>query len=207
MYEITQCLGETDDLKAETGAIIQIQLQNMSEKQLPNPRQFRFRLKTLLFVLIPVSAVLVWIGVQYESALVQRRGVSWARNQNGHIYYDYEKPLPDGSTNQNAIPPGPDFVRNWMGIDFVDSVRTIVLDNKELTDLSPLKDLKRLKHLAIMIDIMPGTDLMPIAGLRELESLTFNSTNLDRNQQLQLEKIRVALPNCKIELGNQVRMQ
>lgn len=79
-----------------------------------------------------------------------------------------------------------------------------MLDNKFVTDLSPLTRLRDLKSLAIYIDILPEADLSVIAKLETLEHLAINYTNITDQHLKQIEIIKTALPNCKIEFGPDV---
>ena len=120
------------------------------------------------------------------------------KQHNGRLFYDFELTRADGSRPSNTRPSGPTWLHGWLGIDFFSSVHSVMLDNLEITDLTPITKLKELRSLAIMTDIMPGTSLRPIAELRHLEELTLDYTRIDREE---LARIGRELPDCDVIVG------
>ena len=89
-------------------------------------------------------------------------------------------------------PPGPQWLRDWIGVDYfaktvgvvlpeasqiedlsplsqLTSVEHLCVDRTGITDLSPISSLKNLVHLALAHT--PVTDLSPISSLKKLEYL------------------------------------
>lgn len=163
--------------------------------------RLRFRLRTLLLVVIPISAFGVWAGMKYRKSQLQRSGIQWVSEQNGHFVYDYQAPLEDGSFPVGAEPPGPDWMREWLGDDFFCDIHGVILDNRELTDLSPLEQLEELQSLAIFIDILPEADLAPLSRLKKLKTLSLNYTEIDKSM---LKELELALPECEVFIGPDV---
>lgn len=170
-------------------------------------RRLRFGLRTLLFVMIPVAAGSVWFAMRFEKAKRQRQVVDWVLNdQRGHVHYDCEYdhvPSPTVPNRVNLIPrsPGPKWAENLLGIDFFVNVRSIILDNQEIHDLSPLLQLPELRTIGICIEVWPDANLSSLAELKNLEELAIDYGQV---QQADLDVIRKALPNCKISLGPEV---
>lgn len=167
-------------------------------------RRWQFSLRYLLVAIIPFSACCIWFSLKYGEAERQRACVQWVKQQNGHVTYYHEKPAADGSRPGKVTPPGPAWLRNSLGIDFFDDVYSVVLDNREIVDLSPLTRLHRLRHLGIFIDIGPDVELAPLGQLEQLESITLDYTNIDRRQ---LEALKARLPNCQVIVGNHARLR
>jgi hypothetical protein len=126
--------------------------------------------------------------------------VAWVKQQKGHLIYDFELLRADGS----YLSSEPDWLRDWLGIDFFSSVHGVILDNQELTDLTPLTKLKELRSLAIMINILPGTSLRPITELQYLEELTLDYTRIDREE---LARIGRELPDCEVIVGQRAWLE
>ncbi len=62
-----------------------------------------------------------------------------------------------------------------------------------VNDLSPLADMKNLKYSRL--DQTEVSDLSPLAGMESLEELRLEGTNVTEEQ---IDKLKLALPNCKI---------
>ena len=62
-----------------------------------------------------------------------------------------------------------------------------------MSDLSPLAELKSLRTLCL--NSTQVSDLSPLAALQNLRMLTISNTQVSNEQ---MQKLRQALPNCKI---------
>lgn len=163
----------------------------------------RFRLRTLLLVVIPLAAAIVSFSIRYEKAARQRQIVDWIINdQRGHAYYDFG--WSPSWTKEHPAPPGPRWAREWLGIDFLSDVHSVILDNQEIDDLSPLFELPELKTIAIQIEMRPSADLRSLAKLKRLEGLAID---LGRVAQSDIDFLAEALPNCEISLGEGVWLE
>src|SRR5215471_13446031 len=65
-------------------------------------RWFRFSLRTLLLL---ITALCVWLGIQVNAARRQRDAVAKLQKASGEIYYDYQM-VPQGGLMQSGVPPG-----------------------------------------------------------------------------------------------------
>lgn len=74
-------------------------------------------------------------------------------------------------------------------------MRFVFLHDTKVSDISPLVELKNLYTLNLSNTQV--TDLSPLAELKKLEWLIFEDTNVTEEQ---VEKLRMALPNCMIFL-------
>ena len=144
----------------------------------PKRRWLQFSLRTFL-VLVTVFAV--WFGWLTHKAREQRKAVAWVEKMGGGVIYDAE-------------PPGPKWVRDILGIDFVADVSSIYLSNAQVTDVTPLAGLKNLQKL--YLSHMQLSDLTPLAGLNDLEVLHLFRTQVSEEQ---VTKLKQALPHCKID--------
>jgi hypothetical protein len=155
-------------------------------------RRFRFSLRVLL---LAMSFFAVFLGLYANSARKQSRGVAWVLSQGGHVSYAYELPLADGSYPMNALPPGPDWLRRKLGMDYFSSVTGVILDRDEINDLDPLADFPNLRFLALMNSVSPDTDFSSLRCLKHLKTLDLGYTGIDLDE---LQKIKQILPDCKI---------
>jgi hypothetical protein len=146
-------------------------------------------------LVLATSLLAVFLGLYAQSARTQSKGVAWILMRGGHVSYDYEEPLADGSYPSNAKLPGPAWLRRWLGIDYFSSVTSVILDRDEIDDLEPLTNLPHLRTLALMNYVSPHTDFSPLRRLTHLESLHLAYNGIDPEFS---GTIRQIVRGCKI---------
>ena len=108
-------------------------------------RLLRYSLRTLLVVVLVAS---VWAAYRANQAHRQRLAVAKIRDLGGQVFYDYERDAKDAQIYiQGPVPPGPDWLRELVGIDWLSEVIVIRLrdvGDEEVALLADLPDLKRL---------------------------------------------------------------
>jgi len=135
----------------------------------PKRRLLRFSLSTLL---IALTIGCVWLGGKVEKARKQREAVAWVRGMRGTVAYDYE--FAHGDFIEDADPPGPDWLINLVGVDFVSEVVYALLYSEQECNLMPLTRLRSLKILTLS---GPGVgDISAVAQLTDLEELDLGHT-------------------------------
>jgi hypothetical protein len=173
-------------------------------------RLFRISLRTL-FVLTTVLCV--WLGFKVHPVEQQQEAVAWVMERGGHVIYDFEF---DGDVIAipYAKPPGPDWLRDILGIDYFARPHWIELHDQRLANLSPLAqldglwclqvsskslndilalgELTNLEHLALACRDTP--DLTPLANLTRLKRLHLWMPVKDED----LAWLRDTLPQCAI---------
>jgi hypothetical protein len=147
-------------------------------------------------MLLGTTFVALLLVTWVDRARREREGVSWVLKQRGHITYDFEWPGADGSYPRNAIPRGPVWLRNLIGIEYFAAVTGVVLDWDEINDLAPLTNLRTLRFLGLMNYVNPQTDFAPLRSLKHLEHIRLDYTGLEVEQ---LRAIQAAVPGCRIE--------
>ncbi|MAI72588.1 MAG: hypothetical protein CMM01_18095 [Rhodopirellula sp.] len=142
------------------------------------------------------AVIAVLLAMPIRQALTQKRGRDWVVSQNGHVSFSYKYNSTTRQWVHEATLPYPRWLIDAMGIDFFTSVDTVVLDNKEVVDLSPLVDLHNLRCLGIYIEIKQGLDFSPLSELPHLQSLHLDYTGISSDE---LERVRALLPYVRVQ--------
>lgn len=150
---------------------------------------FRFSLRSLL-ALVFVVGVVFWYS---SRAKRQWNSVNWVLKNGGDVVYDHNYDRvnsfarPRKFHTLDSPPPGPDWLRDFIGIDFLDSVVAARVGNDaENHDISLLCQLYQLERLDFFLeskcDYSQFSTLRnlvvlqmwgaPIADLKPLESMT-----------------------------------
>jgi hypothetical protein len=113
-------------------------------------RWFRFSLRTMMVV---VTLLCVWLGVVSNRANRQRRAVETITSHSGHVRYDYQRddPFAGNPFADDPPPPGPDWMRNLIGIDYFATVVEVDINEDVANDdiVAALGDLPHLRSLAL----------------------------------------------------------
>ena len=146
-------------------------------------RWFRFRLRTLLVMVTLISVLLGWVdSVSWELDQRQRENstISWVYGMGGGINLR--------SRNDE---------RSWWGKTkdglFGERVQVVRIRNTQVSDLSPIAELKNLQYLDLNNTKL--TDLSPLTELKNLSEFVLVDSHVSDEQ---VQKLRLALPNCII---------
>ena len=149
------------------------------EETEPKRRWYQYSLRSLVLVM---TVVCLWLGYISNEARKQRNAVAWVEEMGGHVEYDYEPLNPidvkiqDGKVYFYEIvpePPGPDWLREWIGIDYFSDVARVYLMDTIIKDLSQLESLTNLKLLTL---------------------------SYPEVSEEEVQKLQEALPNCQIDV-------
>ena len=187
-------------------------------------RRFRFGLRALLLATLAVAMVFSWIHRGRDQRAAVRH--MFASNPGAALLYDYEV-TQDGTLQQPGEPPGPEWLRERLGVDHLSSIVGADLfypTDADLTRLARFPKLRRL-HLERSVDltdagmkqlaqltslrllVLGEADQVTDAGLLQLASLKQLSTlRLDRGRRMTpagIEQLQQRLPNCRIEIRGQ----
>ncbi len=141
-----------------------------SNQAVPKPRRrwWQFSIATML-ILTAIAAVA--LGLWSDAARRQQQAIQWIKDHGGGCSYRWEVPT---KPNDKLTPPGPEWLRERLGIDYLDYVQEAYvgepISDEELARL--VKDLPRLKSLGIKAENVTDEGLATLAkGLPQLEML------------------------------------
>ena len=156
----------------------------------------RYSLRTLL---IGMAVVAVLCVLPIRRAMVQKRGRDWVASQNGHVSFSHQYNAETKEWDHDATLPLPDWMVTLFGIDFFDTVDSVILDNTEVKDLLPIRDLQGLRTLAIFIEVDDQLDFSPLARLPRLRHIYLNYTGISAER---LAQLRDLLPHVHVHSAN-----
>jgi hypothetical protein len=136
----------------------------------PRRRWLRFSLRTLM---IAVTLFCVAAGVVSSNAMRQKRAVERIKSLRAvAVYYDYQL---DGKLNPHSVEPvapGPDWLRNLLGVDYFATVTSVRVNVGTDEFLEAAADLPHLRDLRIACDSKITDHAWEhLKELNELESL------------------------------------
>ena len=156
----------------------------------------RFSLRTLLWV---TAAVAIFLAMPIRRAVMQKRGRQWVAMQKGHVTFSHKYNHATGEFDHRANLRTPIWLIQLVGIDFIDSVDTVVLDHTMVEDLTPIADLCDLRVPAIHIEIDDQLDFSPLCQLPGLRHLHLDYTDISAER---LVKLRALLPDVRVDATN-----
>lgn len=155
-------------------------------------RPFQFRLGTLL---LAVTLLGVCLGIRINPVRRERAAASAIAGVSGRVYYDYQFDA-DGHVNARAEPPGPAWLRRWLGDDFFSRIVLVDLHTAHDLDrclpklLPHLQALPELRSLDVHDRLMGDAGLESILQLHRLESLDLSSTHISDRGLARLGALR-----------------
>jgi hypothetical protein len=151
-------------------------------------RWYQYSLRTFF---VMMTAVCIWLGWLTNQARQQRAAVAWVEEMGGSVYYDYE--WVDGRFIGEAELPGPKWLREMLGIDFMADVVSVQMSYATASELAALAGLKNVQVLHLVG--MPVSDMKPVFELNNLQWLDLGGTQVSEEQ---VTRLRRALPKYMI---------
>jgi len=163
-------------------------------------RWLRFSLHTLLLL---ITALCVWLGLQVNAARRQKEAVAAILNADGMVVYDYQVVprgpmpaampgigsipagalLPKTRVDQSQLPHGPAWLRQRFGDDYFRTVVAVYFNHPKATiqktDLDELVKLPHVKEFVLEGTRFHDADLTALGELRELEEIGFLGVRVD----------------------------
>ena len=164
----------------------------------PKRRWFQFSLRALLLFVLACSIPCAWLGVKVREAKRRQHVANRLRDAGWWIRYDFEPKLFTGPLGTNSTPPGPDWLREFLGTDFFGNVVEAAPSWAAIGHPLPWNELHDLPHLQYLHFALPIPDdeMEHLHDMTQLKGLRLRSENLTGAG---FDKLRRALPKCEIK--------
>lgn len=135
----------------------------------PKRRWFRFSLRALLVLIAIIAIPLAWKVNQVRH---QRNVANQIAELGGKITWSRDL--------RQQEPPGPKWLRRWLGDDFFATVHGIVIDETEVTDatLADLASLPDLKSVCLRQTLLTDQGIASLARASHLDTLYIDSSTI-----------------------------
>jgi hypothetical protein len=142
-------------------------------------RWFQISLRTLLILVTVTACGFGWLGLTIRQAQQRKEAVETLRNMRWEVRYDYEL-TKDGRPIKLPRPPGPVWLREMFGLEFVANVIGAYNLQPSGTDadLVQIRKFTQLRYLGIHDMDITDAGLGHLEGLTQLEALRLSSTNV-----------------------------
>ena len=151
----------------------------------PRRRWLRFSLRTLLILVTVLSVPLGWVGWRLGQIRREQATIAWIEERGGEVSFQYgtDKSWWEKTTDK------------WFGER---RVRSVSLHNKQVSDVSPLMELKNPTFLNLGSTHV--SDLSPLAELKNPAYLDFQNTQvIDLSPLAELKSLRtLVLRNTQV---------
>ena len=154
-------------------------------------RWYQFSLRSLMICTLVCAVGAGWVGRRMERKRKERVAVEVITKHGGNVEYDYQ-------TVKGATPPGPKFLRDWLGESFFTEVAAVqihasdsgphwLVPIKEVTlkgsrftetGLSYLKSLPNLRTLSLSGNRITDNELARLSGLAKLKFLSLAGADI-----------------------------
>lgn len=160
----------------------------------PKRKWRQFSLRALLLV---ITVVGVWLGIQVNSARKQKAAVDAITKAGGSLYFDYQEvPAPAGSDAVFAVDPAvspstPKWLRDRIGADYFRTPITVSLSHQQIaqSELLLLANLTAIRQLQLDHTVVTNgsgirhpvndNDLVILKRMRRLVHLSLGHTQVD----------------------------
>lgn len=142
----------------------------MSSETSPRRRRLQFSLSGILLLTALVGA---WLAPQVNHARRQREVVALVEQFHGKLAYDYQR-------DRNGKPPGPKWLRDWLGEDYFADLIVVRVPGVRPADprLASIGDMKRLVTLDLHDGAVDDELARQFGGLLQLRKLDLGGTQL-----------------------------
>lgn len=143
----------------------------------PRSRRFQFSLGSLL---LATTVVCLWLGTQVNAARRQREVASAVERLGGKVYYDWLLDGDDPCTTEVG-PPGPAWLRLWIGDDFFQTAVQVTIWYVPCGDdqLPAIEQLQQVRTLSLEASQIGNASLPRLSRLRRLTFLNLSETNVN----------------------------
>ncbi len=119
-----------------------------------------------------------WLGWKVQRAKHQQKSVAWVQQMGGSVLYDYQHHDGDEFLNVNrfAKPPGPEWTRQLLGVDFFSKVIRADLAGTNVTDLTPMSDMTGME--SFFLRETQVSNLAPLARMIRMKHIWLGRTKV-----------------------------
>jgi hypothetical protein len=138
-------------------------------------RRFQYGLRSLMLLVVAVAVECSWVSVRMERARKQKEAVEAIRRLGGTTEYSYQR-----AATPDAAPPGPSWLRRFLGDDFFADVAVVSLDHTKVTDggLESIGALPHLQQLYLYDTRITDAGVERIKRLTQLRRLWLGNTQV-----------------------------
>ena len=154
----------------------------------PSKRTLQFSIRSLLIL---VGCLCIWLGIEANAARMQGEVVKAIKEAGGMVSYDWQL-TDDGKINGTEHPPGPAWLRRWLGDEYFQSVAAVDFSAAWIRDedFPPIERLGSIRHLWLHETRVTDAIAPRISRLRELKSLDLTRTALTDRGMRELASLR-----------------
>ncbi|MGD0900670.1 MAG: hypothetical protein ABR915_22790 [Thermoguttaceae bacterium] len=159
---------------AAVGAAILLILVWLAAALLFRPRlRFQYSIRSLLVLTVAVAVPCSWLSREMKRAREQKEAVAAIEKAGGYVSHDYEVGAL-GASIVGAEPPGPPWLRNLLGEEFLASVDYA----SPGTELESIKRLPQLRELYLAGARITDDGLAALGALTQLQVLILTGTGV-----------------------------
>ena len=137
----------------------------------PKRRWLNYSLRTALLAL---TVLCIWLGLIVNRVNKQKQAIAWVREHGGTALYDFQ--WNERGFITNGEPPGPDWLRERVGIDYFADVAYVSLDKPEISDVDALAPLTEVRALYLRGTTV--SDLSPLAKMTKMQQMDLSHTQV-----------------------------
>ncbi len=134
-----------------------------------------WKARILFPILLLASSGMIWFGVRMHRASCQRAAVAAIKGAHGVVDYDFEVDCP-GEPKVNRTPPGPSWLRAWLGVDFLADV--VSADVSKAAEMQYLKAFPKLETLRLSGPEITDAEMKYVEELPQLQLFSLSRTSV-----------------------------
>lgn len=182
--------------------------------------RLRFRLSTLMVLIVLIASVCDWLAVKWQHMQSRQRAISHLEELSGPVSW-YERDGDSGNVHGIELAGHHIDEELWNEISILSEARSVSLLETNITDddLVHLRRFWNIRHLSLSNTLVTSNGMRSLSGLTTLETLVISNTSIDdgaigpltrfknlttlnvRGTHIStsgINRLRVALPNCRI---------
>lgn len=145
----------------------------MSIKQRPPRSRWHISVRALMVVTLVIGCLAGWLAHRIRT---QRQAIAALNAQGARITLTHQKWTESsrpygGSAHFDAEPPGPRWLRRWIGDELFQSVGAVEMTGTQGNDITPLAACDRLEYIELFLMPVPEGGFAVLHNLRHLKTV------------------------------------